>query len=268
MTKDPDQRSEAMSEEPMPTQQPESGFDLDDVAWRWGVAGFGPEEAEYWADVCSGPDEAEQWMAVGFRPCEAAEWATTGLFPDEAAEWRKNGFEPDEVAEWDRAWPDPVVCAEWRDGQFSPEEMLKWITALNGLVQPEDQFDTARRWTIYGFKPREAVRWLRAGFARDEAGLASEWEGRGGSPEDMIEWTAALGGLVQDEAPFDTARRWTFYGFKPSEAVRWLQAGFEWDEADMAAAWNDRGFSIEEAGRLRSEGLGPDEAAARRSGAT
>jgi len=69
----------------------------------------------------------------------------------------------------------------------------------------------------------------------------------------MTQWMGVLDGLVPGEAQFDTARRWTFYGFEPSEAVRWLRAGFERDEADEAAAWDDRGVSPKEAARRRSE---------------
>jgi len=172
---------------------------------EWQTAGFEADEAERWQEAEFEPKQAETWQTAGFESYEAEMWRNARFRPWEAAEWRAAGFEPWEAARWQRVWPDPVVCAKWRDGQFSPPEMRKWTAALDGLVYPEGQFDAARHWTSYGFKPSEAVRWLQAGFERDEAGLA--------------------------------------------------------------AAWGDRGFSLEDAARLRSEGLGPDDTAARRPGA-
>jgi len=126
------------------------------------------------------------------------EWQAAGFGPEEAERWQEAGFRPWDAALWQRVWPNPVVCGRWRGGQFSPQDMLEWTTALNGLVYPGVQFDTARSWTFYGFTSKEAVRWLRAGFAWDEAGLAAAWNGRGFSPGDAARLCSE--GLGPDDA--------------------------------------------------------------------
>lgn len=130
------------------------------------------------------------------------------------AEFSDRGISPEEVEEWITAFFGGEAAAAWRDAGFEPEE--------------------AHIWGETDIEPKEAARW-RALLAPPDS---PHWK----HPEqdNHTEWHTWREVCA-------AAAWWRHRGFSPAEAKRWLKAGFEPQDARLAAGYRDEGLGPQEA---------------------
>ena len=142
----------------------------------------------------------------GFGPDEAKAWMDNGIRSGlRAREYLTAGLTATEAGSFWKAGFFPQEVKEWRDAGFDAEAMLQWRYGPR-----ESAFfytkDSPSGRTVY--KLDMAVKWRSAGFAPLEAHLSG------------------------------------VYGILLTEATRWKEAGFSFDDT---VNWKDSGFTLDEA---------------------
>jgi hypothetical protein len=130
------------------------------------------------------------------------------------AEFSDRGFAPEEAEDWIAAFFGCEAAAVWRDAGFEPEE--------------------AHIWAETDLEPKEAARWRAVLTPPD----SSYWqEPQRDNRTAWHIWREVCG----------AATWWRHKGFSPTEAERWLKAGFEPQDARLAADYRDEGLGPHEA---------------------
>ena len=132
-----------------------------------------------WQKTGIPPSEVASWIHYGFTASQAAKWRT--VFPastaSRAAKWRDAGFFPSQAYRWDGVFTD---------GQVSPHQAALWRRGGFNATQ-------AGSWNHFGFSPRTAQIWEKAGV--DNAKEAAAWKsgviGQNGITQPQVLKTAA-----------------------------------------------------------------------------
>jgi hypothetical protein len=148
--------------------------------------------------------------------------------------WESLNFSPAEREAWRRSFPPatpdgfeiaPRTARRWADAGYSPERARSTFGAAGVDHQQARQW----RWT----DPATAITWLQAGFGAEEA---CEW-GRCFSLADASRWRAA--------------------GFSPEDAKAWSDV-FGAEHPDVACAWAQAGFDVDDAYEAVRDGVSLD----------
>jgi serine/threonine protein kinase len=256
----------------------DAGWRSGELAKRWYITGFGPEESYVFEKLGLGPMQARQIKNIGLtaydlKPLIGVEiglieefinfieennktlsseplrklvkelslWRKEGFTIKEAYEWIKYGFSIQEAKIWKVAKFDPQNAIKWRKLGFNTEEAKEWIK--EGF-SPEE----AQKWKTLNFSPKEAKEWYGTGFEPVEVKIIQELNL---SLEEANAWKRVVFSLTE-------AQEWIKAGFDVKSASSWRKEGFSspWE----ALAWKEKGFIPETAKEYVKDGFTPGEA--------
>lgn len=241
------------------------------------VAGFSStaeaETDDYLKDVP--PSDVSEWNYYGIDAEESKKWIQEGIiFAGWAAQWRSEGFSAEAAGRW-RKIANVYTAGDFLKNGFGPDEAKAWMD--NGIRSGL----RAREYLTAGLTATEAGSFWKAGFFPQEV---KEWRDAGFDAEAMLQWRYGpreSAFFYTKDSPsgrtvykLDMAVKWRSAGFAPleahlsgvygillTEATRWKEAGFSFDDT---VNWKDSGFTLDEAVVNRDSGLSHVEAELKR----